>query len=221
MGNLLENYQERNAGLSPDHIREHVEFLTIKNWQGTALDVGTGAGGWTRYLKRSNKFKKIICTDILDVRDNDNKDLEFFQVDLANQKIPLNDNSVDYIFAIEVLEHIENPRFFMREVYRILSPGGVFIMTTPSCDSLTARLSYLIRGYFPAFCDHDYRGSGHITPITVLDFKRMSSEVGFKKIDLDFSLPGRIPSFKKYWQFFMPFLKGKLWSDCFFAKCIK
>lgn len=221
MGNLIENYQLRIAGLSPDHIREQVQLFSQNQWQGVALDIGTGAGGWARYLKNSQSFDKIICTDLLDVRDNDNRDLEFYQVDLANQKLPLPDNSVNCIFAIEVLEHIENPRFFMREIYRVLSPDGIFIMSTPSCDSLTAKISYFIRGYFPAFCEHDYVGSGHITPVTTLDFHRISKEVGFKEIEEEFSLPGRIPSLKIHWQTLLPFLKGRLWSDCFLAKCTK
>lgn len=221
MSNTLIDYRERIAGLSPDTIREKVMDFSIDHWKGVALDVGIGGGGWARYLRKSNNFEKIIGIDILDCRDEDMRDIDFFLVNLAEKPLPFNANTVDCIFAIEVLEHLENPRFFIREVFRVLKPGGQFIMSTPSCDSLTSKISFLLRGYFPAFCEHDYRGSGHISSITNLDFKRMSKEAGFEKVYMDFSLPGRIPSMKLSWQKFFPFLKGILWSDSFIARCEK
>jgi SAM-dependent methyltransferase len=38
----------------------------------------------------------------------------------------------DCIVAIEVLEHVEKDAAFVREVSRVLKPGGVFLMTTPN-----------------------------------------------------------------------------------------
>jgi SAM-dependent methyltransferase len=38
----------------------------------------------------------------------------------------------DCIVAIEVLEHVEKDAEFVREVSRVLKPGGVFLMTTPN-----------------------------------------------------------------------------------------
>jgi SAM-dependent methyltransferase len=36
------------------------------------------------------------------------------------------------IVAVEVLEHVEQDAEFIREVHRVLKPGGVFLMTTPN-----------------------------------------------------------------------------------------
>lgn len=46
----------------------------------------------------------------------------------------LSDSSFDCVVAVEVLEHVERDDLFVSEVYRVLKPGGVFVMTTPNGD---------------------------------------------------------------------------------------
>jgi len=94
-------------------------------------------------------------------------------------------------------------------------------ITTPCNDSLTARLSFLFRGYFPAFCEHDYQVSGHITPLTEIDLQRVATENGFQKIEFYYPLPGRIPKSNINWQRMLPRLRGKLWTDTLFALLTK
>ena len=58
-------------------------------------------------------------------------------------------NLFDYVFAGEIIEHLYDTDFFMREVKRILKPGGIFIITTPNFVSLGRRLYYLFgKGIF-------------------------------------------------------------------------
>jgi SAM-dependent methyltransferase len=52
--------------------------------------------------------------------------------DMTHSLLP--DNSFDYVIAIEVLEHVEQDARFVEEVYRVLKPGGVFLMSTPNGD---------------------------------------------------------------------------------------
>jgi SAM-dependent methyltransferase len=44
--------------------------------------------------------------------------------------------SFDCVVAVEVLEHVEMDADFVAEVYRVLKPGGVFVMTTPNGDAV-------------------------------------------------------------------------------------
>ena len=44
---------------------------------------------------------------------------------------PFDDNSFDCIFAIEVMEHLENPFLFKKEIKRILKKGGSMVLTVP------------------------------------------------------------------------------------------
>lgn len=221
MSNSISAYSQRPPGISNDLIKNYLQESYSHGWKGNALDLGCGKGDWSEILSSTKKFQSIECMDLFDCRKGMSKDFIFFSADLANHKFPVDDAKYDFIFAIEVLEHIENPRHFIREVYRILKPGGQFIMSTPSVDSLRSKISYLIRGYFPPFCDHDYKGSGHISPISSLDFKRMCLEVGFSQINEDFSLRGRIPMLSFDWQTFFPWLTGKQFSDVFISSVIK
>jgi ubiquinone/menaquinone biosynthesis C-methylase UbiE len=54
--------------------------------------------------------------------------------DMTSSRLP--DNSFHYVISIEVLEHVEEDDRFIAEVYRVLKPGGVFLMTTPNGDHL-------------------------------------------------------------------------------------
>ena len=50
---------------------------------------------------------------------------------MSEEKIPLDDNSMDIIVADWVLEHVLNPVEFSSEIYRVLKPGGIFCARTP------------------------------------------------------------------------------------------
>lgn len=46
--------------------------------------------------------------------------------------IPLRQEIADVVVAIEVLEHVRHPEAFFASVFRVLRPGGRFILTTPN-----------------------------------------------------------------------------------------
>ena len=74
----------------------------------------------------------------------------------------------------EVIEHLENPWFFMRELYRITEPGGVVIISTPNLSSVYVRAWYALTGRLYNFLDSAYQNIGHITPIYLWNLKRMA-----------------------------------------------
>lgn len=52
------------------------------------------------------------------------------------EKLPLENNSFDVVIASDVLEHIADDAAAVREVARVLKPGGIFISTVPAHQSL-------------------------------------------------------------------------------------
>lgn len=51
-----------------------------------------------------------------------------------NKKRPLEDNSVGVIRAHDAIEHLVDKEHTMKEIYRVLAPGGILLSSTPSTD---------------------------------------------------------------------------------------
>jgi 2-polyprenyl-6-hydroxyphenyl methylase/3-demethylubiquinone-9 3-methyltransferase len=49
------------------------------------------------------------------------------------EHLAYHDNQFEYVIAISVLEHVNDPQAVMAEVFRILKPGGIFYFSTTSC----------------------------------------------------------------------------------------
>src|SRR5690606_25845842 len=73
--------------------------------------------------------------------------IKFIQADL-NKPLPVADNTFDIVAALEVIEHLENSYATMREIARILKPGGYAVVSTPNESNLAARLSYFTSGFY-------------------------------------------------------------------------
>lgn len=50
----------------------------------------------------------------------------------ANNGLPFEDSSADYVVCLEVMEHLENATFFLTEVGRVLKPGGKLVLSVPN-----------------------------------------------------------------------------------------
>src|SRR5215472_4399170 len=71
----------------------------------------------------------------------------FAKVDL-DAPLPWPDLSFDAVFSTEGIEHLENHFSFLREVRRILKPGGFLILTTPNITALRSRVRFMGSGFF-------------------------------------------------------------------------
>lgn len=116
------------------------------------LECGPGAGRFLRALA-DRGYTRLFGCDIgrYIVPEIEKKLSGFAALDLSFNKLPWPDNSFDAVCAWEVLEHLENPHNVLREIHRVLRPGGFFMISLPNIFHIVSRLVFLKRGVFPQY----------------------------------------------------------------------
>lgn len=72
--------------------------------------------------------------------------VEIFSTDIEKHKLPFGDGSFEVVLAAELIEHLYNPHNLVSEVWRVLSPGGFFVVTTPNLARLKNRVRFFFSG---------------------------------------------------------------------------
>jgi SAM-dependent methyltransferase len=85
--------------------------------------------------------------------------------------LPFASGSLEVVRAKEIIEHILDLRPFMREVYRVLQPGGLFLSQTPTQFSILYPIGI-------NFYD-DYT---HIRPLTRMGLRRLFADANLETV---------------------------------------
>lgn len=134
-------YTEVNLSVS-GFINQRVEeiLMGFSGYRQTnrLLEIGFGAGALLRAANRagwSAEGVEISKTAAEHVRE---EGLTVFCGDLLEAGYP--EGHFDVVVATELLEHVDDPESLVREVVRILRPGGLFWATTPHVGGVSSRL---------------------------------------------------------------------------------
>lgn len=102
----------------------------------------------------------------------------------VTKRFPFEDESFDFVFAGEILEHLLDTRKLLREIYRVLKPSGYVIVTTPNLARFDDRIKFLF-GKAPRQTSplHPYLYL-HIRPFTYGSLKESLKDAGFAGIKL-------------------------------------
>ena len=159
-----------------------VRLLGAEPRIGELLDIATGKGALAARLKDECGVAQIDINDfageaIIDLQ------RKHFSQDL-NEDFEGALGSYDAVVAVEILEHLENPWHFLRNLSAILKPGAIAIISTPNTDSFLDRLWVFIHGYPFYFGEAGYENSdGHITMIPDWLIRKIAGEAGLEVID--------------------------------------
>jgi 2-polyprenyl-3-methyl-5-hydroxy-6-metoxy-1,4-benzoquinol methylase len=178
-----------SLGKAHDRIHRTVAgLLAARGAAGTLVDVGCGAGDLSSAT--AGRFARYIGIDAVRY-DTLPAPVEFFAADLDRDPLPLADGAADVTAAVEVVEHLENPRAFMRELVRVTRPLGWVVMTTPNQLSALSLLTLAVKGHFSAFLDGNY--PAHRTALVERDLRRIAAECGLIDVDVVYTRWGRLP----------------------------
>jgi SAM-dependent methyltransferase len=141
------------------------------------LDLAAGSGAMS--LRLHDLGMRVTATDYVEENFRLHGQIPFVRADLNEPFAATYACQFDAVMASEIIEHLENPRHFARECFRLLKPGGKVILSTPNVDSAASIVRFLRDGTFAWFSETDYVKQGHITPLTQWQIEKSFSEAGF------------------------------------------
>lgn len=177
----------------------------------TVLDFGCGLG-WLSYYMNRLGFNTIgidVSKTALEYADSQFDKHEFYNplhnyhfLHYDGYKFPVSDCSVHYIITFDAFHHVPNQAKILKEMHRVLVPGGKLILSEPGTGhALSEQTKEEIRKYNVLERDTN-----------ILDFEEKALNAGFKEIylkpffyDIDFKLRR-----KEYHRFFKGYLNMEI-----------
>jgi SAM-dependent methyltransferase len=135
-----------------------------------------GAGDCALTLRVAPRVRKAYALEVSEELTRGLPPTDNFQLLLYNGiDVPLPDNSIDLAYSYQLIEHIHPDDVVdqLRELYRVLKPGGMYYCITPN------RLSgpHDISRYF----DHEASGL-HLKEYSISDLVKLYRQIGFRRV---------------------------------------
>ena len=142
------------------------------------LDVAAGTGALC--LRLSQAGYDMTGCDLVEENFRLKGQVRFRQLNLNTEFAGTIGQTYDAVTATEIIEHLENPRQFLRQCFACLKPGGKLLLSTPNLETALSKAMYVTSGVAKWYTDRDYMDYGHITPMPLWVLRKALLEAGFK-----------------------------------------
>lgn len=163
-------------------LKEELSYL-LPNSQ--FLEAGCGVGQWCFYANKLGH--RAVGVDIAEntiqklnrfISNNEEyRNIKFIVDDLTHSK--LESNQFDFITSLGVIEHFRDSLPMLRELYRLLKPGGRIFISVPNLfamQTITRPLTRLL-GFWQLGYEKSYSPRGIIREIRRVNFKPLKSGI--------------------------------------------
>jgi 2-polyprenyl-3-methyl-5-hydroxy-6-metoxy-1,4-benzoquinol methylase len=207
----------------------------VKVSPGTVLDVGCAVGFMSSVV--SQLGFAVHCLDA--ARNIDDQvirtfNLKFSECNVESKIIPYPDNTFDVVILTEVLEHFNyNPLVPLKEIRRVLKPGGRLFLTTPNIgsvfsiytllvgDSIFGNLNQVLgRGWQKQYAEHQVFRDMHFRYYTIKDVKQLMEMAGLSIVKYRSLVRGNPSTRKIHRRLFLYLAKtavaltnSRIWGD--------
>jgi SAM-dependent methyltransferase len=123
-----------------ERVRGAIEMAPAPGPHSLALDISAGDGLSTKML--SERGWRVFATERR-VRNR----AGWVAADLISD-LPFRSQAFDLVLMLEVIEHLPDIPHSLREIARVLKPGGIAVVTTPNRLNVTSRIHYLLTGFY-------------------------------------------------------------------------
>jgi ubiquinone/menaquinone biosynthesis C-methylase UbiE len=141
-----ERATEQAVSDNPVFMRQLFAYeLAAKEIHGSVLEIGSGEGYGIKLLAPHSS--RYIAIDKFKPLNPENfKSVEFIQMEVPWLK-GLEDNFFDVVICFQLIEHIQDDHTLLKEIFRVLKPGGKLLLTTPNKTMSLTRNPYHKREY--------------------------------------------------------------------------
>lgn len=132
---------DMNAGYSARRIKI---FLNWIGSQKKVLDIGCYDGRDSELILKNNN--DVYGVEILQkpAKEAKKRGIKVKEFDLNVAQWPFRKDFFDVVVAGEIIEHVLSTDLFLENIYRILKPSGILILSTPNLASLGRRIMLLL-----------------------------------------------------------------------------
>jgi len=137
---LEQSLEGEKASIEQDEMQHYtLQSIFPNSLRGKKiLDVGCGVGSLLDMLKNVSHSQIGIEPCNFYLESLSKRGYKVYQS--LSESIKDDNTNIDYAFSIQVIEHVKNPIKFLKEIKKLIKPGGRLLISTPNKNDILMNL---------------------------------------------------------------------------------